>query len=163
VSDIIEDYTNQLEDESIKFECKLFYCESNYDINESEQIFDKKEKLNSLYILADKIRMTQVLSNLINNAIKFTTGGIIKITIEKKDIDKKICINVKDPGSGIDPSIISHLFSKFSTKSKGGTGLGLYISKRIKAYGGSIWAKNNENEKGATFSFSLPLVTLKLK
>jgi signal transduction histidine kinase len=97
-----------------------------------------------------KIRITQVLSNLINNAIKFTKDGIIQIIVEKKDKDKKV-----------DPSIIPHLFSKFTTKSKGGTGLGLYISKRIiEAHGGKIWAKNNENEKGATFSFSLQLVNL---
>jgi signal transduction histidine kinase len=164
VSDIIEDYTNQLEDESKKFECKLLYREGDDNIDESEQGFDKNEKLNPLYVLADKIRITQVLSNLINNAVKFTTEGIIKIIVEKKDKDNKVYINVEDSGSGIDSSIISHLFSKFATKSKDGTGLGLYISKRIvEAHGGSIWAKNNENGKGATFSFSLPLVNLKLK
>ncbi len=67
-------------------------------------------------------------------------------------------INIKDTGSGIDSSIIPHLFSKFATKSKGGTGLGFYISKNIiEAHGGNIWAKNNKDGKGATFSFSLPL------
>jgi two-component system sensor histidine kinase VicK len=67
-------------------------------------------------------------------------------------------ISIKDTGSGIDPSIIPNLFSKFATKSKGGTGLGLYISKNIiAAHGGQIWAENNTNGKGATFSFSLPL------
>lgn len=68
-------------------------------------------------------------------------------------------INVEDSGSGIDPSIIPHLFSKFTTKSKGGTGLGLYISKNIiESHGGMIWAENNTNVNGATFGFSLPFV-----
>jgi two-component system, OmpR family, sensor histidine kinase VicK len=161
VSDIIEDYINQLGDEDLKIEGKILCYEYSDNINESEDSFDRKEKLNSIYVLADKIRITQVLSNLINNAIKFTKDGIIQIIVEKKDKDKKVYINVKVSRSGVDPSIIPHLFSKFTTKSKGGTGLGLYISKRIiEAHGGKIWAKNNENEKGATFSFSLQLVNL---
>jgi len=86
---------------------------------------------------------------LINNAIKFTTKGIVKITVELKyDDGKKVHISIKDTGSGIDLSIIPHLFSKFTTKSKGGTGLGLYISKNIiAAHGGKIWAENNTNWK----------------
>ncbi len=164
VSDIIEDYINQLENENIKLESEFLYCECNDNMNKSEERFDKKVKLYSLYLFADKIRITQVLSNLINNAVKFTMKGIIKIIVEEKDKDKKVFINVTDSGSGIDPSIIPYLFSKFLTKSKGGTGLGLYISKNIvEAHGGKIWAKNNEDGKGATFSFSLPLVNQKLK
>jgi two-component system, OmpR family, sensor histidine kinase VicK len=70
-------------------------------------------------------------------------------------------INIKDTGCGIDPSILPKLFSKFVTKSEEGrgTGLGLYISKNIiEAHGGKIWAANNNHGKGATFSFSLPVV-----
>jgi two-component system, OmpR family, sensor histidine kinase VicK len=78
--------------------------------------------------------------------------------LKKKDNEKKVYIHVEDSGSGIDPSIIPYLFSKFTTKSKGGTGLGLYISKNIEAYDGKIWAKNNGGGKGATFGFSLPIV-----
>jgi two-component system, OmpR family, sensor histidine kinase VicK len=67
-------------------------------------------------------------------------------------------VTVKDSGSGIDSFIIPNLFSKFTTKSKGGTGLGLYISKNIvEAHGGKIWAQNNKDGKGAIFSFNLPL------
>ena len=68
-------------------------------------------------------------------------------------------IHVKDNEKGIDSSIINNLFSKFTTKLKDGTGLGLYISKRIiEAHGGKIWAQNNrDSERGATFSFILPL------
>ncbi|MDQ6722881.1 MAG: ATP-binding protein [Thermoproteota archaeon] len=66
-------------------------------------------------------------------------------------------ICVKDASSGIDQFIVAHLFSKFATKSKGGTGLGLHISKKIiEVHGGRIWAENN-NKKGSTFTFELPL------
>jgi signal transduction histidine kinase len=67
-------------------------------------------------------------------------------------------VSVKDSGAGIDPEISPRLFSKFTTKSFEGTGLGLFISKSIiEAHDGKIWAQNNSNGKGATFSFSLPI------
>jgi signal transduction histidine kinase len=63
-----------------------------------------------------------------------------------------------DRGTGIDPDIMDKLFSKFFTKSETGIGLGLYICKGIiESHGGRIWAENNKDGKGATFSFSLPL------
>ena len=66
-------------------------------------------------------------------------------------------VEVKDTGEGIDSEVLPRLFSKFATKSIGGSGLGLYISKSIvEAHGGKIWAENNTDGKGATFSFSLP-------
>ena len=67
---------------------------------------------------------------------------------------------MKDTGQGIDPEILPNLFTKFVTKSETtGTGLGLFISKSIiEAHGGRIWAQNNADGKGATFSFSLPIV-----
>ena len=67
-------------------------------------------------------------------------------------------INVINNGNEIDPTVLHHLFLKFTTKSKGGTGLGLYISKNIvEAHGGKIWSQNNKDGEGATFSFNLPL------
>jgi two-component system sensor histidine kinase VicK len=67
-------------------------------------------------------------------------------------------VSVKDTGSGIDPEIMSRLFTKFTTKSQTGTGLGLFISKSIiEAHGGRIWVENNKDGKGATFTFRLPL------
>jgi signal transduction histidine kinase len=70
-----------------------------------------------------------------------------------------ITVSVKDGGSGINPNIIPRLFSKFATASERGTGLGLYISKKIiDAHGGKIWAENNKDGKGATFGFTLPLL-----
>ena len=72
--------------------------------------------------------------------------------------DNTIIVSVKDNGTGIDKEILPRLFTKFATKSESGTGLGLYISKNIiKVHGGEIWAENNLDGPGATFSFTLPI------
>ena len=117
-----------------------------------------------LQVQADRNRIAQVISNLLNNAMKFTSEGYVTITTEKKreknsnNHDVAI-ISVCDSGSGVDPEIMPKLFTKFSSKSFSGTGLGLYICKNIiEAHGGRIWAENNNKAKGATFSFTLPLV-----
>ena len=66
-------------------------------------------------------------------------------------------IAIKDSGTGIAAKIFPKLFTKFASVSQGGTGLGLFISKNIiEAHGGRMWAENNQNDNGATFSFSLP-------
>ena len=122
----------------------------------------------TIFVEADKARITQVISNLLNNAIKFTEAkvkeeegqgrAIINIKAEKVDDDGHALVSIKDDGTGIDPEILPRLFEKFATKSVAGTGLGLYISKSIvEAHGGKIWAQNNSNGNGATFAFSLPL------
>jgi signal transduction histidine kinase len=104
---------------------------------------------------ADKSRITQVVSNLVNNAIKFTKEGTISIVCTQDE--KEVVVIVRDEGKGIDPEIQSRLFSKFASKSEQGTGLGLFISKSIvEAHGGRIWAYNNEGYSGATFIFTLP-------
>jgi signal transduction histidine kinase len=109
-------------------------------------------------IEADKRRLNQVISNLLDNAIKFTQKGSIVISTQRKDNDNVI-VFVKDTGIGIDQEIMSRLFSKFASKSVQGTGLGLFISKSIiEAHGGKIWAENNPDGKGAVFAFSLPIV-----
>jgi K+-sensing histidine kinase KdpD len=125
---------------------------------------DKKIKLISqckdiMVVEADMQRITQVISNILSNAIKFTKEGIITVTAETKDSKKEVVIAVRDTGSGIDPEILPKLFTKFVTKSYHGTGLGLYISKSIiEAHGGTMWAENNNfNEKGSTFYFTLPI------
>jgi two-component system, OmpR family, sensor histidine kinase VicK len=111
---------------------------------------------NPIFVEADKSRLTQVISNLLHNAIKFTLKGYITISTEKTDSDA--IVRVKDTGSGIDPEIYPRLFSKFASKSYQGTGLGLFISKSIvEAHGGKIWVENNKNENGVTFIFTLPL------
>ena len=80
------------------------------------------------------------------------------VTIIGKIKDNQILLSIKDNGTGISHEIFPRLFSKYVSKSNIGTGLGLYISKSIiEAHGGKIWAQNNEDGKGAAFSFSLPL------
>jgi signal transduction histidine kinase len=107
---------------------------------------------------ADKGRLNQVISNLLNNAIKFTQKGSIVISSQIKYNDNNVIVSVKDTGIGIDQEIMSRLFSKFASKSFIGTGLCLFISKSIiEAHGGKIWAENNPDGKGAAFSFALPL------
>jgi two-component system sensor histidine kinase VicK len=130
---------------------------------------------------ADRRRLTQVISNLLNNAIKFTTKGTVTVTtsiIKRKDVDRdsevkeEVVIAVKDTGTGIDPELMPRLFTKFATKSYQGTGLGLFISKSIiEAHRGRMWAENNNNDnndndnsdrkhEGAIFYFTLPVVNI---
>jgi signal transduction histidine kinase len=110
-------------------------------------------------IKADKVRIAQVLTNLLDNSINSSQEGIISVTTAIDPDTNSIIISVKDDGSGINPHIIPRLFSKFATASERGTGLGLYISKKIiDAHDGKIWAENNKEGKGATFGFTLPLL-----
>jgi two-component system, OmpR family, sensor histidine kinase VicK len=157
ISDIIEDYKDQLDNENVKLASKFIYSSKPDEKKEGED-GENKNKYN-ISVFADRTRITQVISNLLNNAIKFTNRGFIDIVIEKKYAENKVNISVKDTGCGIDQIILPKLFSKFATKSKGGTGLGLYISKNIiDAHGGQIYANNNKDDKGSTFGFSLSLI-----
>jgi signal transduction histidine kinase len=111
---------------------------------------------NVIFVEADKERITQVFDNVLSNAIKFTKEGTINVSLESRD--SQAVVSVKDNGQGIDPEVLPKLFEKFASKSYQGTGLGLFISKSIvEAHGGKIWAENNADGKGATFSFILPL------
>jgi two-component system, OmpR family, sensor histidine kinase VicK len=128
------------------------------DDNRIKLYYDHKDVL----VKADKARITQVIANLLRNAINFTGqgdgggGGLISITSDAND--KHVAINIRDNGSGISPDIYPKLFTKFATKSEKGTGLGLFISKSIiEAHGGRIWAQNNKDDNGTTFTFTLPL------
>jgi two-component system, OmpR family, sensor histidine kinase VicK len=109
-------------------------------------------------IKADRSRIAQVLMNLLDNSINSSQEGVISV-ITTIDYDANtMTLRVKDRGSGIDPDITPRLFTKFATASEKGTGLGLYISKRIvEAHGGKIWAENNKDGEGATFAFTVPL------
>ena len=92
----------------------------------------------------DKVRITQVMCNIFDNAISFSHEGKIHVRLkrEKQNGQNFFIISVKDMGPGIDPEISSTLFTKFASKSDMGTGLGLFISKGIvEAHGGKIWAK----------------------
>jgi signal transduction histidine kinase len=148
-------------------------------LKENEQIIQHKKNLKLIYessetnqiiIEADRNRLSQVIHNMLNNAIKFTNEGSIIVIVERKkdNINNKgdeILVSIKDIGTGIDSEILPKLFTKFATKSTiaGGTGLGLFISKNIiEMHGGKIWATNNNvnNEiesKGSTFTFTLPI------
>jgi signal transduction histidine kinase len=117
----------------------------------------------NIEIDADKDRITQALFNIIDNAIKFTSKGIIKIENHVYLDKNKIEIRVSDTGSGIPKDILPRLFSKFVTRSVGkgsqhGTGLGLFITKAIvTAHNGQITAFNNDDRGGATFTIVLPI------
>jgi two-component system sensor histidine kinase VicK len=153
ISNTVRQFNNQITKDNINI--KLMFESTN---NEDVIIVD-----------ADRQRITQVVSNLLNNAIKFTKkeGGVISIEVQKKDeeedgIQKAVVITVRDTGQGIDPEIFPKLFTKFATKSFQGTGLGLFISINIvEAHGGKIWAENNINangvKKGSVFYFTLPI------
>jgi signal transduction histidine kinase len=149
ISDIVDDYRNEIERSG---------CDDVKLIHEGQN--------ETVQVVGDKNRLTQVMSNLVGNAVKFTTQGSITIKAEiEKEQDNKVRVSVKDTGSGIDPEIMPRLFTKFVAKSYAGTGLGLFISKGIiEAHGGKIWASNNpslyENGSGvggATFTFNISL------
>jgi signal transduction histidine kinase len=164
----VEDYGNQIKNS--KMNIRLVY---GFDKNKKEETNQKGEggqqeqpynqlliqdnnNNNAIFVEADKERITQVIDNLLSNAIKFTKEGIIYVSVEGKD--SQAVVSVKDNGQGIDPEVLPRLFEKFASKSYQGTGLGLFISKNIiEVHGGKIWAENNSDDKGATFSFSLPL------
>jgi signal transduction histidine kinase len=146
VFNIIEDYRNEERNRLKKIKL-LYRC---YKATE-----------NGIIVEADEKRLTQVICNLLSNAIKFTNkGGKIYVKMKRLNTAKQIVVSVINTGERINPEIYPRLFTKFATSSFVGTGLGLYISKSIiETHGGRIWAKNNYHGKGATFSFSLPLVT----
>ena len=130
----------------------------------------------TIFLEADKGRISQVISNLLSNAFKFTNKdcGTISINLyiknentgnnidteENSDSPRYVMVSITDNGKGIDPEIFPRLFDKFASKSYQGTGLGLFISKGIvEAHGGKIWAQNNNTtngRNGATLFFTLP-------
>ena len=159
ISNTVEDCKSQIENIGKQKEVSLSYQNNNNNVD--------IEKHDIILVEADKTRLTQVISNLLNNAIKFTEKGIITITTtsvkvgeQGKQTQEVVMVSVNDEGKGIDPEILPKLFTKFATKSGKGTGigLGLFICKNIvEAHGGRIWVENNKDGKGATFIFSLPI------
>lgn len=113
----------------------------------------------SLQVRADRNGINQVITNCLQNAVKFTAEG--SIVISTKKVGKVAMVSIKDNGCGIDPDILPRLFTKFTAGSSStGTGIGLFISKRIiEAHGGQITGVNNTDQNGATFEFSIPLDT----
>jgi signal transduction histidine kinase len=138
-------------------------------MNAVEIVFEKDHKV-PMPVIVDPGRISQVLSNLIANALAFTKDNRVSITAERRRIattvstnknnkeSEEIAVTVSDTGTGIDAEVLPRLFEKFITKSDRGTGLGLYISKGIiEAHGGRIFGKNNEGGKGASFTFIVPM------
>jgi len=134
---------------------------------EVQIIFDSKKNIPAT-VYADEARLQQVINNLLSNAINFTQNGTIKITAYRAQVDTKgeidepnresTVVEIKDTGTGINSEMLPRLFDKFATRSMSGTGLGLYISKSIvDSHDGKIWAYNNKDGKGATFTFTLPV------
>lgn len=124
------------------------------DEERSNQVQLQYDSIGAILVHADKGRIYQVIYNLLANSVKFTHEGYIRVAVERNSHD--IVVSVTDTGKGIDSDIMTRLFTKFSTKSETGTGLGLFICKSIiEAHGGKIWAKNNITGKGSTFSFRL--------
>jgi two-component system, OmpR family, sensor histidine kinase VicK len=126
------------------------------------QIRDKKMSLilkcneESISLVADKLRLSQVFLNIINNAINVAQQGEIIVFLERQD-DNTVLVGITDNGPGIPSNLKDKIFNKFVTGSKSGTGLGLYICKNIiEKHGGKIWADNNKN-KGANFNFTIPI------
>lgn len=111
----------------------------------------------------DKVRIAQVMNNLLSNSIKYTDSGQVDISITTEPSKSRLVITIKDTGIGVSREDLSVLFSKFKQlkgfdASRKGTGLGLVVSKGIvEAHGGEIWAESAGENLGSTFSFSLPL------
>ncbi len=151
IVEITSDFNNQIrlhprkdEKSSIKFMVK---CQDNREI----------------IINADKSRISQVIVNLLDNAVKFIGRKLpreIVISIKEGIGENKaeVIVSVSNTGNTIDLMILPKLFHKFSRTSDTGTGLGLFISKGIiEAHGGRIWAENKVNGFGTIFTFSIPL------
>jgi len=155
IQQVIEDYQKEAANKNVKI------------------ILDFKKNVPTT-IYADEARLQQVINNLLSNAINFTNNGTVIITAYKAQVDtnvemgehdeESIVVEIKDTGSGINPEMLPRLFEKFATRSGSGTGLGLYISKSIvDSHGGKIWAYNNKDGIGATFTFTLPIPLNKTK
>ena len=131
------------------------------DIKKADQLKIILTSKESFYVEADKVRVAQVISNLLNNAMKFTQEGTITISCNRMNHGNEkhsAMFCMKDTGVGIHPKIYPKLFSKFASHSDGGIGLGLFLCKNIvNAQGGRIWAENNPDGKGSAFFFTLPL------
>jgi signal transduction histidine kinase len=139
--------------ENVINDYKEIINKKRYGSDQIRLVFEPSKENN--FVNADKGRLIQVLSNLLDNALKFTKEGNVSITIKKLK-NQELMVSVKDSGTGIDPEILPQLFKKFATKSEQGTGLGLFISKNIiEAHGGIMWGENNSESNGSTFYFTL--------
>jgi signal transduction histidine kinase len=172
LTDLVEDFLNisRIEQGRMKYEMTRFdFVELvNQVVNEIKPNIDNKGlelKTNmesQVFIFADKLKMKQIIGNLIDNSIKYTPKGSIFVSVFKKD--NKAVLSIKDTGVGVKKETIEHLFKKFSRAEDAskanilGTGLGLYLAKQIiTAHSGRIWVESEGEGKGSEFFVELQL------
>ena len=162
----IDNTTSQLYVELINFTTFITFILNRFDKMRSQDDEKKYElvrdySINSVWIEIDTDKMTQVIDNILNNAIKYSPDGG-KITVSMKTTDDQMILSIKDQGLGIPKQDLPKIFDRFyrvdraRSRAQGGTGLGLAIAKEIiKQHNGFIWAKS-EYGKGSTFTIVLP-------
>jgi signal transduction histidine kinase len=163
IKSVVDDIEPHIRYKKIKIQLESHYNNDNKNDNSLDEII----------VYADKDRITQVILNLLYNAMKFVNmpveeeeSSIITISLRNDQTEEKhpqnVVVSIRDGGTGIESNMFPRLFTKYNTTSSNnmGTGLGLYICRSIiEAHGGKIWAENNPEGKGATFTFALPLPT----
>ena len=162
----IDNATSQLDVELINFTAFITFILNRFDKMRSQDDEKKYElvrdySINSVWIEIDTDKMTQVIDNILNNAIKYSPDGG-KITVSMKTTEDQMILSIKDQGLGIPKQDLPKIFDRFyrvdraRSRAQGGTGLGLAIAKEIiKQHNGFIWAKS-EYGKGSTFTIVLP-------
>ena len=162
----IDNATSHLDVELINFTAFITFILNRFDKMKSQDEEKKYElvrdyPITSVWIEIDTDKMTQVIDNILNNAIKYSPDGG-KITVNMKTTDDQMILSISDQGLGIPKEDLPKIFDRFyrvdkaRSRAQGGTGLGLAIAKEIiKQHNGFIWAKS-EYSKGSTFTIVLP-------
>ena len=162
----IDNTTSNLDVELINFTAFITFILNRFDKIKSQDENLKYElirdyPITSVWIEIDTDKMTQVIDNILNNAIKYSPDGG-KITVSMKTTDDQMILSISDQGLGIPKQDLPKIFDRFyrvdraRSRAQGGTGLGLAIAKEIiKQHNGFIWAKS-EYGKGSTFTIVLP-------
>ena len=162
----IDNATSHLDVELINFTAFITFILNRFDKMRSQDQEKKYElvrdyPITSVWIEIDTDKMTQVIDNILNNAIKYSPDGG-KITVSMKTTDEQMILSISDQGLGIPKEDLPKIFDRFyrvdkaRSRAQGGTGLGLAIAKEIiKQHNGFIWAKS-EYGKGSTFTIVLP-------
>ena len=162
----IDNATSHLDVELINFTAFITFILNRFDQIRGQDEEKKYElvrdyPITSVWIEIDTDKMTQVIDNILNNAIKYSPDGG-KITVTMKTTDDQMILSISDQGLGIPKQDLPRIFDRFyrvdraRSRAQGGTGLGLSIAKEIiKQHNGFIWAKS-EHGKGSTFTIVLP-------
>ena len=151
----------ELNFEQVRINELILDATKSQKINLKKPVIIRENLDENIEVEVDKLRIGQVLRNLLNNAIKFTQKGVISVDTHVYQDENKILVKISDTGMGIPEDILPNIFGKFVTKGikngQSGTGLGLFLSKGIiEAHNGKISAKNNV-EGGASFEFTIPI------